>query len=73
MKHSKYGESHRLARCIKVKALLDSGITDRNHLAQCLGVSVRQIHRDMHVVAEADGGSASLVQRRGFRQNALRQ
>jgi hypothetical protein len=53
---------------MKVKALLDSGITDRKRLALQLGVSVRQIHRDMHVVAEADGGSASLVQRRRNRK-----
>jgi hypothetical protein len=64
MNHEKYGGSHRLARCMKVKALLDSGITDRKSLAREAGVSVRQIHRDMHVLAEADGGSASLVQRR---------
>jgi len=49
---------------MKLKALLDRGITDRKSLAREAGVSVRQIHRDMHVLAEADGGSASLVQRR---------
>ena len=68
MTHNKYGGSRRLARCMKVKSLLDSGITDRKRIARQLGVSVRQIHRDMHVVAEADGGPASLVQRRRSRE-----
>ena len=68
MNHRKYSGSHRLARCMKIKALVDNGITDREPLADLLGVSVRQILRDMHVVAEADGSPASLVQRRRIRQ-----
>ena len=68
MNHENHGGNHRLARCMKLKSLLDSGITDRKHLVKRLGVTARTLHRDMHVIAEFDGGPASLVQRRRNRK-----
>jgi DeoR/GlpR family transcriptional regulator of sugar metabolism len=58
----------RIARLIKLKELLDSGITEAKRLAARLGVKERTIYRDLKVLEEGTGEPASLVWHRRKRK-----